>query len=157
MADVRPTQEVPPGADTELHSMARLDEHHRAGIEHLGQGARVVFRSRRNFGEGHVTSLLEEVSEAGVRDGVPIHPKSIDRHAVDGRFLCIVLLRTHAERSAGNPDHAGKRRLARGGKTRRFRLQNVEFKHVAPFLLLSYEIRSLRTEGCSAGPNSPAS
>ena len=60
MAHVRSPHELPPGAGTEIHPAARLEEDHRAGVEHLGQGARVVFRSRRDLGKGHVAGGVEE-------------------------------------------------------------------------------------------------
>ena len=38
MADIRTLLEVPPGTSGEIYAMARFNEYHRAGIEHLGQG-----------------------------------------------------------------------------------------------------------------------
>jgi hypothetical protein len=42
-----------------------------------------------------------------------IHPEALDCHFMRGRFLGIVLIRSHEKRAAGNPHHVWERRLIR--------------------------------------------
>ena len=85
---------------------ARRREHQRAGIEHVRQRAGIILRVGRDLGEGHVAGRLDELLELPVGHRRAVDPEAVDRHAMDRRFFRIVLVRSHAERAAGNPDHA---------------------------------------------------
>ena len=147
MAHVRSPHELPPGAGTEIHPMARLEEHHRAGIEHLGQGARIIFRSRRDLGKGHVAGGVEETLKISICDRSTVHPEAVHRYLVNGRLLRIVFVRAHAERAARNPDHAGKRRLARlpGGPSPFSTARLFRFSHTMPPRV---RVGQLKSEPC---------
>src|SRR5260370_4267958 len=77
--------------------------------------------------EGDVTGRVYELAELAGRHRRAIDPERIDVDAVDGCFLGIVPVRSHAKRTARNPDHVrmGRRGLRRGGSRR----CNVTFAH----------------------------
>ncbi len=93
----------------------RLHEHHRAGVEHLRQGAGVVGGVRRHLGEGHVAGLVDEVGELVVGDGVDVDPERPDDHLVDRRFLRVVAIGAHPVAPTGEVDHVDRVRPLAGG------------------------------------------
>ena len=92
---------------------ARRREHQRAGIEHVRQRAGIVLRIGRNFGEGDVAGRLDEFLELPVGHRRAVDPEVVHRDAMDRRFFRIMLVRSHAERAAGNENHIRKGRLLR--------------------------------------------
>ncbi len=75
-------------------------------MEQVRQGAGIVLRVGRDFRDGDMTGGLDEVPELAVGDRRAVDPERIDADAMDRRLLGIMLVRPHAERAAGNPDHA---------------------------------------------------
>ena len=71
----------------------------------MRQDAGIVFRVRRDFRDCDVTRRVDEFLELPVCHRMAIDPEPVDRHAMDRRFLRIVLVGAHAERAAGDPDH----------------------------------------------------
>src|SRR5678816_3037495 len=87
-ADVRPPLVGVP----EVNPYRGLREHERAGVQHLGQGARIVCRVRLELGEGDVPRRVHEPAKLVVRDREPVDPESTHRHAMRGRFLHVLSL-----------------------------------------------------------------
>ena len=67
--------------------------------------AGIVFRIGWNLRKGLVTGGFDERLELPVRHRRAVDPEAVHRHAVDRRFLGIMIVGAHAERAAGNPDH----------------------------------------------------
>ena len=139
MAPVGAAHERPPVAEVAPVDGARgLHEHHRAGVQHLWQRARVVSRIGWDLREGRVTGGLDEPGKSRVRDREPIDPEPIDRHLMHWPLFRIVLVRSHAERAAGDPHHVRGRRFAgrRESIGIRFdvrRTASATAHHIAPF------------------------
>ena len=115
MAPVGALRELPP-----LAPVAQVDrvlgrrEHQRAGVEHVRQRAGIVLRIGRDLGEGDVAGRVDEVLELPVGHRRAVDPEAVDGDAMDRRLFRIVLVRSHAERAAGNPDHVGRGRACVG-------------------------------------------
>ena len=106
MAPARAGHPVPPVVVVpQVHALRGLLEHDGAGHQHLRLCARVVLRARRLLGEGDVASRLDEAPELPVRHRVAVHPEPVHRDLVGGRLLRVVMVRSHQERAAGDPDH----------------------------------------------------
>ena len=104
---VRAKLERPPfGPVTRIDLTLGRGKHQRPRLEHVRQGAGVVLRIGRDLGEGDVTRLLDEFSEFAIGDRRAVHPEAVDGDAMNRCLFRIVLLRSHAKRTAGNPDHA---------------------------------------------------
>ena len=98
----------PPLAEVaQIDRMLRRREHQRAGIEHVRQRAGIVLRIGCDLGEGDVAGRVDEFLELPVGHRRAVDPEAVDRDAMNRRFLRIVLVRSHAERAAGNEHHAG--------------------------------------------------
>src|SRR5262245_42958904 len=54
-------------------------EHERAGVEHVRQCARVVFRVRWDFGESNVPGSVDELLELAVGHRGAVHPEAVHR------------------------------------------------------------------------------
>jgi hypothetical protein len=80
---------------------------HGAGHKILGRRAREIRGIERALGERLIASLIHKARELFVRDLVPIHPEAIHAYFVNGPLFGIEVFRTHAERPAGYPSHAG--------------------------------------------------
>ena len=74
-----------------------MNEDKRTGIEHVRQGAGIILGIGRNLGTGLVTGRLHELLELTVRHRRAVDPEAVDRHAMDRRFLRIMIVGTHAE------------------------------------------------------------
>src|SRR5260370_865950 len=48
----------------------------------------------------------DETLELAVGDGASVHPEAVDCHLVGWRLLRVVVVGTHEEAAAGNPEHA---------------------------------------------------
>ena len=83
----------------------RPHKHQRAGIDHVRERARVIHRVGRNLRRGDVTGGLYERLELPVRHRRAVDPKSVDGYAMGWRFFRIVIVRSHAERAAADPNH----------------------------------------------------
>ena len=106
MPPVGALHEGPPLAPVaQVEGRLRAHEHQRAGIKHVRQRAGIVLWIGRNFGEGFVTGRLHELLELAVGHWGPVDPEAVDRDPMRRRFLGIMMVRSHAERAAGNPDH----------------------------------------------------
>ena len=114
MPPIRALQEPPPFAPIfQIDRMIRRREHQRAGIEHVRQRAGIAFWIGRNFGKGDVPGGADELLELPVGHRRAVDPEAVDGDAMDRRFFGIMLIGSHAERAAGNPDHVRRRRLIR--------------------------------------------
>jgi hypothetical protein len=71
----------------------RKDERRR--FQHVRQGARIVFRIGRNFGEGHVAGRFDKFPEVTICDWGRINEKGVDMDVVSGSFFGVVLVRPH--------------------------------------------------------------
>src|ERR1700733_3477826 len=71
----------------------------------MRERAGIIFRVGHNLGDGLVTRRLRELLELAVGHRGRVDPESIDRDPVRRRLLGIVMIRTHAEGTAGNPNH----------------------------------------------------
>src|ERR1700733_3870562 len=71
----------------------------------MRERAGIIFRVGHNLRDGLVTRRLHELLELTVGHRGRVDPESIDRDPVRRRLLGIVMIRTHAEGTAGNPDH----------------------------------------------------
>src|SRR3984957_19609575 len=69
--------------------------------------AGIVFRIGRNLGEGLVSCRLHELLELPVRHRSAVDPEAVDRNPMRRRLLGIVMVRSHAECTAWDPDHVG--------------------------------------------------
>src|SRR5262245_11702203 len=107
MAPVGTLHELPP-----LRSIAQIDgmlwrcEHQRAGVEHVRQRARVIFRARRDFCRGDMAGGADELPELPVRHRRSVNPKAVNGNAMDRGFFGVVSVRPHVECAAGYADHA---------------------------------------------------
>ena len=111
-APVRALEKPPPLAPVfQIDRMARRREHQRAGIEHVRQRAGIILRIGRNFGEGDVTGGFDEVLELPVGHRRAVDPEAVDGDAMRRRLFRIMLVRSHAERAAGNENHVRMGRL----------------------------------------------
>jgi hypothetical protein len=93
--------------------MARRREHQRAGIEHVRQRAGIILRIGRNLGERLVAGGFDEFLELPVGHRRTVDPEAVDGDAMRRRLFRIMLIRSHAERAAGNEDHIRMGRLLR--------------------------------------------
>ena len=84
----------------QIDRMRQWSEDQRAGIEHVGERPRIVFRVGRNFGKRPVAGGADEFFELPVGHRGTVDPEAIEANTVDRRFLGIMLLRAHAERAA---------------------------------------------------------
>ena len=106
----------------QVDRMARRREHQRAGVDHVRQRAWIVLRVRRDFGEGDVAGGADERLELPVGHRRAVDPEAIDRDAMDRRLFRVVPVRPHAERAAGDHDHARRTLFCmRGGRCRKHR------------------------------------
>src|SRR5829696_9569878 len=128
----RPRDPFPPTTPVaEPHALRGLAEYDRARDELLRRRVRVVRRVRRALGERHMPRLGDETREVAVRDGVQIHPETVERHAMNRALLRVEALVAHAELAPLDPRHlahegqpdqhrsAGKRVLPMARATRR--------------------------------------
>ena len=108
MPPVRALHERPPLAVVaKVDRMIGRTERQRARIDHVRKDARIVLRIGRHLGEGDVTGRFDELLELPVGHRRAVHPEIVDRHAMNRSFFRIVPVRSHAERSTGDEDHAG--------------------------------------------------
>src|SRR5579864_1606738 len=106
VAPVRTLEEGPPFTPVpQIHRAGRRREHKRARIEHMRQRTRIILRVWRNFRESDVAGFLNELAKLSVGDGRPVHPKRGDGDAMSWCLLRIMLIRSHSERAAWNPQH----------------------------------------------------
>ena len=113
-APVRAFEKPPPLAPVfQIDRMTRRREHQRAGIEHVRQRAGIILRVGRDFGEGDVAGGFDEFLELPVGHRRAVDPKTVDADAMRRRLFRIMLIRSHAERAAGNEDHVRMGRLLR--------------------------------------------
>lgn len=91
----------------EIDRMIGRIEYQRTRLQHVRQRAGIILRLRRDFGEGDIIGRLDEFAKPPVRDRRTIHPEPVDRDAMNRRFLRIMLVRSHAERTAGDEPHFG--------------------------------------------------
>src|SRR4051812_21287139 len=115
MPPIRAFQELPPLAPVaHIDRMRWRREYQRARIQHMRQRSGIIFSLWRNLSEGNVTGRLHEFLELPVGDGCRIDPEVADGHAVYRRLLRIMPVGAHAERTAGNGDHAVSRAIDGG-------------------------------------------
>ena len=88
-----------------IDCMLRWIENQRARLEHVRQSARIIIRIWHDLGEGDIAGRIDEFAELAVCNWNAIDPERVDRHAMNWRLVRIVPVRSHAERTAGNPDH----------------------------------------------------
>src|SRR6185295_1035694 len=106
-APVRAELEVPP-----LAPVARIDrmlgrrENERTRLEHVRQRAGIILRLRLDFREGDVAGRVDELAELTIGDRRAVDPEAVNGYAMRRGFLGIVMVRPHAERAAGDDDHA---------------------------------------------------
>jgi hypothetical protein len=120
---------APIGAELEIPPLAPVagidrvlgrGEHQRAGLEHMRQGAGIVPRIGRNLGKRDVARGVDESAKLAIGDRRAVDPEAVHRDAMDRSLLGIMLIRSHAKRAAGNPDHVCmSRRVARRNLTSR--------------------------------------
>ena len=135
-APVRAFQKPPPLAPVfQIDRMARRREHQRAGIEHVRQRAGIILRIGRDFGEGDVAGGFDEFLELPVGHRRAVDPEAVDADAMRRRLFRIMLVRSHAERAAGNEDHVRMGRLLRP-------LRSCNVVHVPP------ASNAFRSHGC---------
>ena len=114
MPPIRALQKSPPGAPVfQIDRPIGRPKNQRAGIEHVRQRAGIVLRVGRNFRERLMSGGPDEFLELPIGYRRAVDKKAIHGDAVDRRFLGIMFIRSHAEVAARNPDHVGRRRLAR--------------------------------------------
>jgi len=107
MPPVGALQELPPLAPVaQINGMTGRAEHQRSGVEHVRQGAGIVLRIGRDFGNSPVSGGADEFFELPVGNWRAVDPEAIDGDAVDRRFFRIVLVGAHAEYAAGNEYHS---------------------------------------------------
>ena len=124
MPPVSTLHELPPLAPVaEINGPRRRRKHQRTGIDHMRQRAGIVLRIGRDFGESDVAGRPHEILELPVRHRRAVDCEFIDGNAMNGRFVGIVLVRSHAERAAGNPQHAVNR------STRTVDRRNASHRH----------------------------
>src|SRR5262249_5575066 len=103
--------EIPPLAPvTQVHGVLRRREDQRAGLEHVRQRAGIIVGVGLDLGEGDVAGRVDEVAELAVRHRRAVNPETVDGGAMDRRLFRIMLVRPHAERTTGYPDHVRKSR-----------------------------------------------
>ena len=106
MTPVGALHEAPPLAPVaQINRPRRRREHQRAGIEHVRQGAGIILGVGRDLRRRDVAGRPDKFPELVVRHRRAIDPEGVDRHAVDRRFLGVMIVRTHPEGAAGNRDH----------------------------------------------------
>ncbi len=97
----------PPLAEVaQVDRACRRREHERAGHEVLRRSAGEVSRIERTLGHGGVARRRDERRELLVGHRRRADLETVDAHGVDGGFLGIVLVGTHAELPRRDPDHA---------------------------------------------------
>ena len=80
-------------------------EHQRARIDHVREHSRIILRIRRDLGDGDMLGRLDEFLELPVCHRMAVHPEAVDGDAMRRGFFRIMLVRAHAESTAGYPDH----------------------------------------------------
>ena len=93
-----------------IDQMVRRGEDQRAGLEHVRQRARIIFRIGRDLGKRLMPSDADEIPELTVAHWRVVDPKAADTNAMNRRLFWIKLVRSHAERAAKNPHHIRRRR-----------------------------------------------
>ena len=88
-----------------IDCMLRWIENQRARLEHVRQSARIIIQIWHDLGEGDIAGRIDEFAELAVCNWNAIDPERVDRHAMNWRLVRIVPVRSHTERTAGNPDH----------------------------------------------------
>ncbi len=122
MPPVGPAHELPPGGPVfRIDRAGWLHERERPCVNHLWERTRILRGVRRDLSECRVAGRIHEPGEAPVGDRIAVHPEPVHRDAVHGAFFRIVLVRSHAERAAWNPDHVRERRRTRRVLRARFR------------------------------------
>ena len=107
MPPVGALQKGPPFAPVaQVDRPRRGREHQRAGVEHVRQCAGIIFRLGRDLRRRDVAGRAHERLELPVGDRRAIDPECIHRDAMNRGLFRIVLVGAHAERAAGDADHA---------------------------------------------------
>jgi hypothetical protein len=88
-------------------------------LQLLRLGVRIFVRIRWSLGKRYVSCFLNEAAKLLVGGRVFVHPESAHRDGVGGRFLGVMVIGTHQEGAARNPDHIGERRAMEISRTRR--------------------------------------
>ena len=129
-APVRAELECPPlGPVAQIDRMLGRREDERAGLDHVRQCGRIVSWVGLNLGERDVTGGVDELAKVTVGDWRTIDPEASNRDMMDRRLLRVVLVRSHAERRAGDPDHARVGLMHVQQVVRSHRGRNVRLAH----------------------------
>src|ERR1044072_4594348 len=91
--------------------MPRSAKNEVAGTQHPRIDAGIIGSVWRTFGDGGVSSFIDETSKFDVRYRMLVHPKSVNRDFVDRTFFRVKIVGSHLERAAANPGHLPERRL----------------------------------------------
>src|SRR5262249_28482489 len=79
----------------------------------MQQGAGIVFWVGFDLGEGDIASRIYEFAKFAIGDRRAVHKEAVHRHAMDRRFLRIMLVGSHAKRTARDKNHVAMRHAAR--------------------------------------------
>jgi len=85
--------------------MFREREHERSRAEHMWQGSRVILRIWLQLRKGYVAGCIDEAEKIAIGDRGAVDPEPVDLHPVRRRLFRIVVVGSHMERVAGNPNH----------------------------------------------------
>jgi hypothetical protein len=77
----------------------------------MRQRAWIILRIRRALGEGLMAGGAHKLLELPVCHRRAVDPETVDSDAMDWRLFGVMVVRSHAERAAWDPDHVLQRRL----------------------------------------------
>src|SRR6516162_897014 len=106
MMPARPRGPRPP-----VRVVAQIDrafcsvKNHGARNEIFNRGARKIRWIKLALRHGPVAGLSDEADELFVGDREAIDPEAANSYLMDGTLFNVELFRTHAKRTARNPDH----------------------------------------------------
>jgi hypothetical protein len=89
----------------QVHGVIRRLEDRRRRHQQLGPGVGIVRGIGGALGQRQIAGLGDEARELAVRDGVTVHPEAVDSDPMGRRLFGIVMIGTHQEGPARDPDH----------------------------------------------------
>jgi len=95
----------------DVRPVARVDrmlgrgEDERGGLEHVRQRTGIVLWVGQNLGEGDVAGGADQFAKSAVGQRRAVDREAVDGDAMDRCFFRVMLVRSHAQCIAGNPDH----------------------------------------------------